>query len=83
MGRTRRSGAVAFGAHAGDDEREAPPERSSLIRDGWPLRATPRIYIIARPANRVDVLDSALLRPGRFDRQVMVDPPTSRVVWKC
>ena len=25
--------------------------------------------------NRVDVLDAALLRPGRFDRQVMVDKP--------
>ncbi|MEO1404184.1 MAG: AAA family ATPase, partial [Cyanobacteria bacterium J06635_1] len=31
--------------------------------------------IIIAATNRVDVLDSALLRPGRFDRQVMVDPP--------
>jgi cell division protease FtsH len=31
--------------------------------------------IIIAATNRADVLDSALLRPGRFDRQVMVDPP--------
>ncbi|MCL6436905.1 MAG: AAA family ATPase, partial [Leptolyngbyaceae cyanobacterium HOT.MB2.61] len=31
--------------------------------------------IIIAATNRPDVLDSALLRPGRFDRQVMVDPP--------
>jgi len=32
--------------------------------------------IIIAATNRPDVLDSALLRPGRFDRQVMVDAPT-------
>ncbi len=31
--------------------------------------------IIIAATNRPDVLDSALLRPGRFDRQVMVDAP--------
>ena len=31
--------------------------------------------VVLAGTNRVDVLDAALLRPGRFDRQVMVDKP--------
>jgi cell division protease FtsH len=38
------------------------------------LKAIPAIIIIAA-TNRPDVLDMALLRPGRFDRQVGVDSP--------
>jgi cell division protease FtsH len=34
-----------------------------------------KCIIIIAATNRPDVLDSALLRPGRFDRQVMVDAP--------
>ena len=36
--------------------------------------------IIVAATNRPDVLDPALLRPGRFDRQVVVSPPDVRAV---
>ena len=34
-----------------------------------------RIYIIVTGTNRIDILDSALTRPGRFDRKIMIDKP--------
>ena len=40
--------------------------------DGFDLRS--RVIVVAA-TNRPDVLDPALLRPGRFDRQVRLDPP--------
>jgi cell division protease FtsH len=40
--------------------------------DGFEERTT---VVVVAATNRVDILDPALLRPGRFDRKVMVDPP--------
>lgn len=42
--------------------------------DGMQTTSNPLILVIAA-TNRVDILDSALLRPGRFDRQIKVDLP--------
>jgi ATP-dependent Zn protease len=40
-----------------------------------PHRRVSSGVVVLAGTNRVDVLDAALLRPGRFDRQVMVDKP--------
>ena len=42
--------------------------------NGW-FRNRPRHIIILAATNRPDVLDSALLRPGRFDSQISIDRP--------
>ncbi len=34
--------------------------------------------VVLAGTNRVDILDKAILRPGRFDRQINVDPPDIR-----
>jgi cell division protease FtsH len=60
------------GIGGGNDEREQTLNQLLTEMDGF--EGNTGIIIIAA-TNRVDVLDSALLRPGRFDRQVMVDPP--------
>ncbi|MGK7889409.1 MAG: ATP-dependent zinc metalloprotease FtsH2 [Leptolyngbyaceae cyanobacterium] len=60
------------GIGGGNDEREQTLNQLVTEMDGF--EGTTGIIIIAA-TNRVDVLDAALLRPGRFDRQVMVDPP--------
>ena len=39
--------------------------------------------IVLAATNRPDVLDSALLRPGRFDRQITVDRPDVQVGSQC
>ncbi|MDP8221267.1 MAG: ATP-dependent zinc metalloprotease FtsH [Candidatus Stygibacter frigidus] len=67
VGRTR--GAGLGGGH---DEREQTLNQLLVEMDGFD--ANDAVIIIAA-TNRPDVLDSALLRPGRFDRQVMVDLP--------
>jgi cell division protease FtsH len=63
------------GIGGGNDEREQTLNQLLTEMDGF--EGNTGIIIIAA-TNRPDVLDSALLRPGRFDRQVMVDLPTYR-----
>jgi cell division protease FtsH len=60
------------GIGGGNDEREQTLNQLLTEMDGF--EGNTGIIIIAA-TNRPDVLDSALLRPGRFDRQVQVDPP--------
>lgn len=65
----RRRGAGLGGSH---DEREQTLNQILVEMDGF----EPNVNIIVIAAtNRPDVLDPALLRPGRFDRQVMIDVP--------
>ncbi|MFA5644086.1 MAG: ATP-dependent zinc metalloprotease FtsH [Patescibacteria group bacterium] len=68
----RRRGAGLGGSH---DEREQTLNQILVEMDGF----EPNINIIVIAAtNRPDVLDPALLRPGRFDRQVVIDIPDLR-----
>jgi cell division protease FtsH len=61
------------GIGGGNDEREQTLNQLLTEMDGF--EGNSGIIVIAA-TNRVDVLDMALLRPGRFDRQVIVDLPT-------
>ena len=61
------------GIGGGNDEREQTLNQLLTEMDGF--EGNSGVIIIAA-TNRPDVLDSALLRPGRFDRQVMVDLPS-------
>lgn len=67
VGRTRGAG---YGG--GHDEREQTLNQMLVEMDGF---GTDTNVIIIAATNRPDVLDPALLRPGRFDRQVIVDKP--------
>src|SRR5712692_8704019 len=71
IGRTR-SGA---GALASNDEREQTLEQLLVELDGFEQHDT---IVVLAATNRPDVLDPALLRPGRFDRQITVDLPERR-----
>ena len=68
VGRARSKGA-SFG---GNDERENTLNQLLTEMDGF---GTNSGVIILAATNRVDVLDQALLRAGRFDRQIYVDLP--------
>ncbi|HEX4520444.1 MAG TPA: ATP-dependent zinc metalloprotease FtsH [Gaiellaceae bacterium] len=70
IGRARTSGSAGFSG--GNDEREQTLNQILTEMDGFDS-ATGVIVIAA--TNRPDVLDQALLRPGRFDRRVAVQPP--------
>lgn len=61
------------GIGGGNDEREQTLNQLLTEMDGF--EGNSGVIVIAA-TNRVDVLDLALMRPGRFDRQVMVDLPT-------
>jgi cell division protease FtsH len=61
------------GIGGGNDEREQTLNQLLTEMDGF--EGNTGIIIIAA-TNRPDVLDTALLRPGRFDRQIIVDLPT-------
>lgn len=69
VGRSRGKGGNMPGAN---DERENTLNSLLVEMDGF---ATDSGIIIMAATNRPDVLDSALLRPGRFDRQISVDKP--------
>ncbi len=60
------------GIGGGNDEREQTLNQLLTEMDGFEGNSG---IIIVAATNRADVLDSALLRPGRFDRQISVDPP--------
>lgn len=64
----RRGGGVG----GGNDEREQTLNQLLVELDGFEKEAS---IIIMAATNRPDVLDPALLRPGRFDRQVAIDAP--------
>ena len=67
LGKTRSG--VAVGGH---DEREQTLNQLLVEMDGFDVN---RGVIIMAATNRPETLDAALLRPGRFDRQVVVDRP--------
>lgn len=61
------------GFNAGNDEREQTLNQLLAEMDGFEKHEN---IILMAATNRPDTLDAALLRPGRFDRQIMVDLPT-------
>ncbi len=69
IGRSRSAGQVGGG---GGDEREQTLNQILTEMDGFD--PTTDVIVIAA-TNRPDILDAALLRPGRFDRRVAVQPP--------
>ncbi|MDR1285556.1 MAG: ATP-dependent zinc metalloprotease FtsH [Campylobacteraceae bacterium] len=69
IGKSRAAG----GQLGGNDEREQTLNQLLAEMDGFSSDSSPVIVLAA--TNRPEVLDSALLRPGRFDRQVLVDRP--------
>lgn len=68
IGRARGKNSVM----GGNDERENTLNQLLVEMDGF---GTDSGIIIMAATNRPDVLDSALLRPGRFDRQISIDKP--------
>ncbi len=65
----RQRGAGLGGSH---DEREQTLNQILVEMDGFENETN---VIVIAATNRPDVLDPALMRPGRFDRQVVLDPP--------
>ena len=65
----RHRGAGLGGGH---DEREQTLNQILVEMDGFDPRAN---LILIAATNRPDILDPALLRPGRFDRQIVIDKP--------
>ena len=71
IGRARGRGAI----QGGNDERENTLNQLLVEMDGF---STDKGVIIMAATNRPDVLDSALLRPGRFDRLIGIERPDLR-----
>ncbi|HLB19782.1 MAG TPA: ATP-dependent zinc metalloprotease FtsH [Gaiellaceae bacterium] len=69
IGRSRSAGQVGGG---GGDEREQTLNQILTEMDGFDPSTD---VIVIAATNRPDILDAALLRPGRFDRRVAVQPP--------
>jgi len=65
----RQRGAGVGGGH---DEREQTLNQLLVEMDGFEINEA---VIVMAATNRPDVLDAALLRPGRFDRQIFISPP--------
>ncbi len=60
------------GVGGGNDEREQTLNQLLVEMDGFEMKDN---IILIAATNRPDILDPALLRPGRFDRQIVVDRP--------
>jgi len=69
IGKARSS--KGFGG--GNDERESTLNQILTEMDGF--NTTEQVVVMAG-TNRIDILDQALLRPGRFDRHIVIDKPT-------
>ena len=67
-----RGGARSFGGH---DEREQTLNQILTEMDGFSGHEG---VVVLAATNRPDVLDPALLRPGRFDRQIVIHPPDQK-----
>jgi cell division protease FtsH len=70
VGRQRNTSGMS-----GNDEREQTLNQLLVEMDGFDKQTN---VVVIAATNRPDVLDPALLRPGRFDRQVMLDKPDIR-----
>lgn len=68
IGRARGRGAI----QGGNDERENTLNQLLVEMDGF---STDKGVILMAATNRPDILDGALMRPGRFDRQIGIDRP--------
>ena len=68
IGRARGRGAI----QGGNDERENTLNQLLVEMDGF---STDKGVILMAATNRPDILDTALMRPGRFDRQIGIDRP--------
>jgi cell division protease FtsH len=71
IGRARSAG----GTMGGNDEREQTLNQILTEMDGFTGQEG---VIVMAATNRPEVLDSALLRPGRFDRRIVVNPPDQK-----
>jgi AFG3 family protein len=69
VGRARGSGRM----QGGNDERESTLNQILTEMDGF---NTSEQVVVMAGTNRMDILDQALLRPGRFDRHILIDRPT-------
>ena len=67
VGRARSTSAAG-----GNDEREATLNQLLVEMDGFGAESG---VVVMAATNRPDILDAALLRPGRFDRRITLDPP--------
>ena len=70
LGRAR-----GFGSYGGHDEKEQTLNQLLVEMDGFDARSG---LVILAATNRPEILDPALLRAGRFDRQVLVDRPDKK-----
>jgi AFG3 family protein len=68
VGRKRQKG----GFSGGNDERESTLNQLLVEMDGFDPNSS---IVVLAGTNRLDILDSALLRPGRFDRKITVENP--------
>eukprot|EP00823_Brevimastigomonas_motovehiculus_P009891 TRINITY_DN973_c0_g1_i1.p1 TRINITY_DN973_c0_g1~~TRINITY_DN973_c0_g1_i1.p1 ORF type:complete len:890 (+),score=244.77 TRINITY_DN973_c0_g1_i1:88-2670(+) len=68
VGRSRSKG----GWSGGTDERESTLNQLLVEMDGFKTESG---VVVLAGTNRLDILDSALLRPGRFDRQIQIEKP--------
>ncbi|CAH0684784.1 unnamed protein product [Chilo suppressalis] len=71
VGRARSSGASSWGPGGGEGEQTL----NQLLVEMDGMKTKEGVVVLAS-TNRADVLDKALLRPGRFDRHILIDLPT-------